>query len=264
LIRPFFMEEQLLSTLSDLPLGEIRVHDRIGSTNDEALRWAAEGARDMSLVVANEQTRGRGRMGREWYTPRDSALAFSLVLRPNSVEKAHPSHLTGLLTLSMVDCLDSLELTAGIKWPNDVLVDGNKVAGVLVESTWSGENPEAFVLGMGVNVLPDSVPPNHKLQFPATCIAHAIGRPISREDLLYEILKGTLAWRSRIGTREFLRIWEQRLAYLGQQIRLEPAKRTPILGVLLGLDREGHLQVLDEHGETITVHHGDVHLRPMT
>ena len=101
---------QIDSSLSHLPLGEIRYFDTIGSTNDEALAWASQGTPDFSLVIADEQTRGRGRMDRKWFTPPHSALAMSLVLRPTQLERAHLSRMTGLLALSLTESLLKLGL----------------------------------------------------------------------------------------------------------------------------------------------------------
>ena len=215
----------------------------------------------MCLVVANEQTSGRGRLKRPWYTPRDSALAFSLILRPRPAEEAHPSLLTGLLALALADSLKSLRLLVAIKWPNDVLVYGKKVTGILVESTWSGEVPDTFVLGMGVNVTPASIPPAHLLQYPATSIESACGGQVQREALLDDILQGVIAWRPKLGTERFLKTWEAQLAYRGQPVRIETGQGTAVLGILLGLDSEGGLKLQDENGESMTVQYGDVHLR---
>jgi BirA family biotin operon repressor/biotin-[acetyl-CoA-carboxylase] ligase len=258
------MEDTFRRLLSNLPLGGIRYFDQIGSTNDEALAWVDEGAADLSLVLANEQTSGRGRLERSWFTPRDSALAFSLILRPTEAERAHPALLTGLLALSLVSCLHPLGLSAAIKWPNDVLVNGKKLAGILVESSWSGQRLDAFVLGMGVNVTPASIPPTHQLLFPATSIESELGRQISREELLRDILLVALAWRQKLGTKEIIQAWEEHLAYRGQHVRVETGKHDAVLGIPLGLDAEGRLRLKSENGETVTIHFGDVHLRPLT
>ncbi|MBI3739624.1 MAG: biotin--[acetyl-CoA-carboxylase] ligase, partial [Chloroflexi bacterium] len=150
-------QRELQKALSSLPLGGLRYFESIGSTNDEALAWATEGARDLSLVVADEQTAGRGRSGRKWLTPPGSALAFSLILRPTEAERTRPARTTGLSALALSDSLRTRGLAAQIKWPNDVLISGKKVAGILVESVWTGDALDASILGMGVNVLAASV-----------------------------------------------------------------------------------------------------------
>src|SRR5258708_20494398 len=123
---------QLQAALRDIPLGGLRFFESIGSTNDEALAWSTDGARDMSLVVADEQTSGRGRSGRRWFTPPGTALALSLILRPTAGEQNYPARMTGLAALVLVDALRNHRLQARIKWPNDILLDPQKTARILV------------------------------------------------------------------------------------------------------------------------------------
>ncbi len=201
---------QLERYLSSLPLGEFRYHKTIGSTNDEALTWATKDAPDFSLILADEQTSGRGRMDRKWFTPPGAALAMSLILRPTSMERAHPARATGLLALSLAESLLKLGLAPQIKWPNDVLLGGHKVAGILVESSWLGEELQSFVLGMGVNVLEASIPPADQLLFSATSIETELGHPINRIELLRNILLKVLEWRPNLGTDAFIQSWEEK------------------------------------------------------
>ena len=254
---------QIENRLSHLPIGEIRCFDTIGSTNDEALAWAAQGASDLSLVVADEQTSGRGRMDRKWFTPSYSALAISLILHPKPIEHAHPSRMTGLLAVSLAESLLELGLAPQIKWPNDVLLQGKKVAGILVESSWMGARLDALVLGMGVNVLHASVPPADQLLFPATSIETELGHPIERAELLRNILTRLLAWRPNLGTDAFLKAWEENLAFRSQQVQVEERGGEPVTGELLGLESDGSLLLREEHGKSVTVHFGEVHLRPL-
>jgi len=249
--------------LSSLPLGAFRYFDTIGSTNDEALAWASQGAPDLSLVIADEQTHGRGRMERKWFTPPHSALALSLILRPTTIERAHPSRTTGLLALSLAESLLQLGLAPQIKWPNDVLLGGRKVAGILVESSWMGEMLDAMILGMGVNVLKASIPPAHQLLFPATSIETELGHPVERGGLLRGILTRVLDWRPKLGTDAFLEAWEEQLAFRGQQVQVEGRSGDPIIGELLGLETDGSLRLQNEHGRSVTVRFGEVHLRPL-
>lgn len=249
--------------LSSLPLSAFRYYDTLGSTNDEALAWASQGAPDFSLIIADEQTSGRGRMDRKWFTPPHSALAMSLILRPTNIERAHPARTTGLLALSLAESLLTLGLVPQIKWPNDVLLGGRKAAGILVETTWMGAELDAMVLGMGVNVLNASVPPADQLLFPATSIETELGRPIERAELMRDILTRVLGWRPKLGTDAFLKSWEGSLAFRGQQVRVEMGGKKPLTGELIGLEMDGGLRLRDEHGKIVTVQFGEVHLRPL-
>ena len=249
--------------LSSLPLSALRYFDTIGSTNDEALAWASQDAPDFSLVIADEQTSGRGRMDRKWFTPPGAALALSLILRPTNVERAHPSRMTGLLALALVESLLQLGLAPQIKWPNDVLLAGRKVAGILVESSWVGARLDAMILGMGVNVLNAAIPPADQLLFPATSIETELGHTVERSSLLREILTSVHGWRPNLGTDAFLKAWDENLAFHGQQVQVEGRSGDPIIGELLGLEADGSLRLQNELNRSITVRFGEVHLRPL-
>jgi BirA family biotin operon repressor/biotin-[acetyl-CoA-carboxylase] ligase len=255
--------QDIHNILATLPLAEVRYFNRIGSTNDEALTWASRGAADLSLVLANEQTNGRGRLERTWFTPGDSALAFSLILRPTPAEIAHPSRITGLPALSLVRVLQSLGLSPAIKWPNDVLVNRRKLAGILVESIWTGTSMDAIVLGMGVNVNSDSNPPADQVLFPATCIEKELGQTVRREELLFNILEKLLVLRPTIGSTAFMLAWEQQLAFRGEPVLLSSEDGIPLQGTVRGLDAAGGLILEKENGKIVTVQFGDVHLRPV-
>lgn len=258
------VETEYKKILSPLTIGELRYYKTTGSTNDDALAWASKGAPDMSLIIADEQTQGRGRMDRKWFTPPQSALAISLILRPSSNERAYPARTTGLLALSLVSSLRKLGLEPQIKWPNDVLLRGRKVAGILVETTWMGEELDALVLGMGVNVLHSSVPPPNRLNFPATSIETELGYPVKRIELLRDILASAIDWRPRLGASPFLTAWEESLAYRGGQVQVEAGGNKTVVGELTGLNSDGSLRLTDQHGKTVTVQFGEVHLRPVT
>jgi BirA family biotin operon repressor/biotin-[acetyl-CoA-carboxylase] ligase len=255
-------QNELSAALAGLPLGGLRFFPSIGSTNDEALRWSAGGAPDLSLVVADEQTAGRGRAGRRWHTPPGTALAFSLVLRPSPAESTYPARLTGLAALALVDSCGALGLQARIKWPNDVLLGGRKTAGILVESSWGAQALDAAVLGVGLNVAPAAVPPAGELSFPATSLEAELGQPIQRPQLLRDILAALLAWRSRIGSKEFLDAWEASLAYRGELVTVAQDGGQSLTGTLLGLERDGSLR-LAANDKPVVVHFGEIHLRPM-
>ncbi|MEJ5226089.1 MAG: biotin--[acetyl-CoA-carboxylase] ligase, partial [Anaerolineales bacterium] len=212
-------ESDLRHLLSSLPLGGLRYFDSVGSTNDEALAWAAQGAPDLALVAADEQTRGRGRMGRAWLTPPGAALAFSLVLRPHGAEMSDIALMSGLGALALCDVLETHGLAAQIKWPNDVLVNRRKLAGILVEAVWMGERVESVVLGMGVNVLPEAAPPDDQVLFPATSVAGA-GAAVDRWALLRDILAALVRRRAELGQPGFIADWARRLAFSGEPVQV--------------------------------------------
>ena len=255
-------QNELKRALSKLPLGDIRYFNSLGSTNNEALAWATSGARDLSLVIADEQTAGRGRLDRKWFTPKGTALAFSLILRPTPSERPYLTRMVGLAALAVTDALRTRSLVSQIKWPNDILLNGRKVAGILVESVWSGEEVDCLVIGIGVNVLNGSVPADDVLLFPATSLEGSLGPAAQRERILHDIVANLLALRPHIGSDSFMASWEKALAFRGDQVRVEQGDGSVLTGKLLGLEPDGSLKLSDENGKSITVRFGDVRLRP--
>ena len=259
-------EKELRKSLSDLPLGGIRFLNQTGSTNDVALAWATEGAPDLSLVVADEQISGRGRLGRRWLTPPGSALALSLILHPTLVERDHVPLFSGLGALALTQVLVEHGVMAHIKWPNDVLIAGRKTAGILAEAVWMGDQVESVVVGIGVNVLPESVPPSTEIQFPATSI-HAEGLKIDRIVLLYDLLAKMIVLRPLVGSEEFIRAWESALAFKGETVQVWSESTegeidsSSFSGILLGLESDGGLRLETSSGVR-KIQFGEIRLRP--
>jgi len=256
-------ENAFRKLLADLPFKTLRCFDQIGSTNDEALAWATKGAPDLSLVYAEEQTSGRGRMGRGWFTPPGAALALSLILRPQARERESIGLFSGLGALSLVTTLKKYGISAQIKWPNDVLINRCKTAGILVETVWMGTEAESVVLGIGINVAPESMPPPEILNFPATCILSEALIPIERFDLLHTLLMELIAWRPKLASDEFLSTWDESLAFRGEMVRVSVGEAESIVGRVAGLEADGSLRVSLDQEETKIVRFGEVHLRPL-
>ena len=248
----------LQSILADLPLGSMAYFNVLDSTNAQAERWVENGAPHLSLVVADEQTAGRGRSGRTWFTPPGAGLAFSLVLRPEQIESASIPRLTGLGALAVCEVLQSkYDLQAQIKWPNDVLVDGRKLTGVLVEADWLGDEFRSVVLGIGINVAPGSVPPGSE----ATCVETVIGSPIDRWTLLREVLRVLLSRLLGIDQDEFLQAWEGNLAFQMEWVQLLREGSEPVVGRLLGMRSDGSLRMALPNGEEVFFQAGEIRLR---
>ncbi len=259
------MNEPLLrQLLAQLPIPTLRYYEQVGSTNDEALRWADDGAPDGALVVADAQTAGRGRMERHWVTRSGTALAFSLVLRPDAAEAGRLGLFSPLGALAVAQAFEEgCGLRTMIKWPNDVLLDGRKVCGILLDAAWDAYRPTAVVVGIGINVLREAVP-EEELLFPATSVQHALGRPVARETLLRDILAAFFAWRTRLGSDTFLQYWQSRLAYRGEQVMVEQPAAQTVTGVVMGVGEDGELRLRLASGEEATIYAGDVRLRPAT
>jgi BirA family biotin operon repressor/biotin-[acetyl-CoA-carboxylase] ligase len=257
------MDERSITTaLAGLSLPSLHYFSSIGSTNDFASSLIEKDAPDGALVVADEQTQGRGRLDRRWETRPGSAIAFSLVIHPEPHELPFLGLFPALCGLAVCATLrDRYILAAQVKWPNDVLIRRRKTCGVLVEAHWSGSQLLGLVAGIGVNISPGSVLDEASLVFPATCVESELGRPVDRETLLAEILAAFYSWRLRLGSEEFLTAWENWLAFKDEWVRVEqPAG--PVNGRLLGVAPDGSLRLRTEAGQVLEIAVGDVRLRP--
>jgi BirA family transcriptional regulator, biotin operon repressor / biotin---[acetyl-CoA-carboxylase] ligase len=278
------MDQNHLESLSArLNLGGVRYYERTTSSNDQAAAWVEQGAPDLALVVAGEQTAGRGRAGRVWHSPAGASLSFSMVLLPRQQDPRILPRYTALGALAVTDALRQLyQLSAHIKWPNDVLVDRRKVCGVLAEARWQGSVLEAVILGIGINLGPAAVSqaslPPDRLLFPVSCLEDQLGRPVDPLDVLESVLISLKAWLPRLPMPDFLHAWDSRLAFRGEWVQVSPGesrgkdglprsleKMPPDLqeGKVVGLAPDGSLRLLTRTGETVSVGIGEVRLRPV-
>lgn len=234
----------------------------VGSTNDVALGLAEDGAPEGTLVVADTQTRGRGRSGQVWQTPPGTALAMSLVLRPRRIRPETAWGICVAGALAVADALETEGAAPSIKWPNDVLLGGRKTAGLLVEAGWEGERLLYAVLGIGVNVLAGSAPPDESVEFPATSLEHALGRPVDRGTLLLTTLESLARWYARQGAAGLREAWWQRMAFRDRRVSVWDG-RNEVRGRLTGVDAAGGVILVLDGGERVTVGAGAARLRPI-
>lgn len=237
----------------------IQRHDSLGSTNDEAKRLAALGEPEGTVIVADTQTAGRGRSGRHWLTPPGAAIALSVILRPQTA-LVHPTQISllgGLAALEGIRQVTALPLQ--LKWPNDVLVRGKKVAGVLAEAGFGGNVLEYVVLGIGVNVN-GAPPPDLKLDYATTSLMDQYGTMLDREVILQAILSVFKHYYPQLGTPGLAQRWSDHLAMRGALVKVQGMLET-ITGQVLGVKADGSLVIQLANGDTRTILTGDVHLR---
>lgn len=255
--------ERLRAGLPVDGLGEpLYFFSTIGSTNEYARELGEQGAPHGTLVVADEQTAGRGRGQNHWSTPPQSAIALSLVLRPEELAPDQVGRLNAIGALAVAEAIEALHGRAKIKWPNDVLMDNAKVAGVLTEAAWQGDKLDCVVVGVGVNVRPESVPDPESIAFPATCLDTELGQRVDRHQLLIAILRSISARADELGSVDLLQAWQSRLAFKGEQVRVDvPSGK--VEGVLVGLTSSGYVE-LDVQGAGPTEIGGEgASLRPI-
>jgi len=233
--------------------------DSLPSTNLEAAQRAIEGAAEGLCVVASEQTAGRGRLQRQWISPKGSGLYFSIVLRPRIHQSSWPL-ITLAAALAVHDALlETYLLKTDIKWPNDILSNNRKLCGILAETVDTTEG-RALVLGIGVNLTSSAFPPEvHQI---ATSVQLETGKVPNLEIILrnlmialqrrYEMLQ------SVCGAEEILREWSVRSSYAsGKRIRVANGQEV-LEGTTRGLESDGALRVETDEGEIRIVRAGDV------
>jgi BirA family biotin operon repressor/biotin-[acetyl-CoA-carboxylase] ligase len=233
--------------------------DSLPSTNLEAARLAMEGAAEGLCVVASEQTAGRGRLQRQWLSPKGAGLYFSIVLRPQFELSIWPL-LTLMAAIAVHDALlAACAIETDIKWPNDLLWGHKKLCGILAETV---ETPSgrAVVLGIGINLTVGSFP--LELEASATSIEIATGQPPNAEGVLEELVKCLRKKYELLqqmhGPKEILREWCARSSYAqGKQVRVIN-EHGSFAGTTRGLEGDGALRVETEDGEMRIVRAGDV------
>jgi len=257
-------ETRLDDALRDAGIKDFQYFKSIGSTNDEALAWVDDGAPDFSLVFADEQTKGKGRFDRRWFTPPGSALAFSVILKPTPVEITRLTLFAPLCGLAVHDALaEALSLESEIKWPNDILIQRKKCCGILVEAAWSAEMVNGIVMGIGINISPLSIPPLDAQLFSPTCLELATGEKTNRYLILQQVLQQIRKWRPLLGTQKFFSDWRQHLAFKDEQVMIVQSEKQSIIGIEKGINEIGNLVLVLENQEEVTFEVGDVHLRPI-
>ncbi len=227
-----------------LPL-PFRYAERIGSTNDTARDWLEQGAPAPAVVIADEQFAGRGRQGKSWQTPPGTALALSVILRPQA---RWLSRLTMLGGLAVCELAENLGCEAvSIKWPNDVQIGGKKVSGILCEAIWSGGRLDGAVLGIGINVRTNFR--GTALASSATSLEAAVGRRLDRSQLAGELLSRILHWQRRIAADALFASWKKRLNMLGKLVNAGG-----VAGRALDVSAEGALLVVDASKKRHIIH----------
>lgn len=266
----------------------VEAHEAIGSTNERAKELARGGALEGLLVTAEQQTAGKGRLGRPWQTPAGRALAISLLLRPPIPPTMAP-RLTLVAAVAVAEAVRAVTgLPVGIKWPNDLQIAGRKLCGILTEMEAEIEQVRFVVLGIGLNVNQTEAEFPPELRETATSLrlaagiteagfgqgdagegdAHEGARPLARLALLQAILARIEVRYDQFlagGWQELLTAWRELSVTLGRNVRVIPASGEPTWeGTAVDVDAEGALLVRRPDGSTHRVIAGEVSIRPAT
>jgi BirA family biotin operon repressor/biotin-[acetyl-CoA-carboxylase] ligase len=246
----------------------LEVAASVPTTMARAAELAAAGAPEGATVLAEEQTEGRGRLGRAWVAPPGSSLLLSVVLRPPLHREAVwlTVAAAGVALAEAVDAVAPAAGPAALKWPNDLELHGRKAAGLLAEAHLAGDRLAAVLLGMGVNVAQTAADLPPEVADRATSVALAAGAPVDRAELLAAWAGRFLAgYQTLCAGRpgEVLAAYRRRLATVGQRVRADRVGADPVVGTAVDLTPTGGLVVQTASGGRVEVLAGDVHhLRP--
>lgn len=241
---------------------DIRVFEETSSTNDVVEKLARDGVKEGAVVFAEAQSRGRGRLGRRWLSPPRKGLWFSVLLRP----ELQPQSATQLTVASATALCRAIReqttLRPEIKWPNDILLGGRKVAGVLTEMGAELDHIKHLTLGIGldVNLAAQEFPP--ELRRIATSLRAELGHPVNRIDLAASILRHLDGDYARIRAGQFAAVadeWEAQCGTLGRRVTIQAGARR-LTGQVESLDDDGALLLRTEHGHLERIIGGDVTL----
>ncbi|MDH3493644.1 MAG: biotin--[acetyl-CoA-carboxylase] ligase [Acidobacteriota bacterium] len=243
----------------------IESFESISSTNEEALRQASLGIHEGFCVVAEEQLEGRGREGRSWHSTKGDGLYFSIVLRP----RIGPEFLPLITLMSAVAVYDTIRSLTGavpdIKWPNDVLVEGKKIAGILAETGYGPERP-AVVVGIGINLTSENLP--DEVRANATSLRNICGRAAETSELLKTLTGFLRAGYETLNTKSdykrILREWSARSSFAKDREIIVKLRDESFEGVTRGLDEYGSLLVEARDGRVRKLTAGDIEsVRPL-
>lgn len=224
------------------------------STNDEARKWARQGAPDGATVVADHQTAGRGRLGRSWHSPPGVNLYLSQIHRGPFAQPTLLPLLGALVTREAIQKHLPPDLTAAIKWPNDILVDKYKLAGILCELF-----EDVVIIGIGININMTESDFPQDLRRPATSLRMLCGTEQDCDAVLKTILDCLAHWREQYRSNPELLIetFARHCITLGRKVKVSIPGRQPITGTAVRLNEEGALMVEDQNGDAHCIEAGD-------
>lgn len=241
---------------------DLQVFQETGSTSDLLEKLARDGVREGLTLFAESQTRGRGRLGRPWISPAGRGIWFSVLLRP-ALRPQAATRLTVAAAAALARAFRrEIPLRPEIKWPNDLMIHGRKVAGVLTELSGELDSVRHVILGIGINANLDREHLPRELQATATSLKLELGRPIDRASLAAALLQELDAAYACVSDDRFAQLvdeWSEQCTTLGRHVTVLTGSRR-IAGLAESLDNEGALLVRTEHGRLERIVGGDVTL----
>ncbi|MFC1884616.1 biotin--[acetyl-CoA-carboxylase] ligase [Thermodesulfobacteriota bacterium] len=241
---------------------KIKIFGTIESTNTYANEIARMGAPEGTVVIAENQNAGRGRMGRKWVSPKYANVLMSVIIKPD-IKIREIFAINMITTLAVTDAIEEIfGLNSKIKWPNDIYLNMKKVGGILTEISAKGHDIEYVVVGLGLNInwKPENLT---EMRYDAISVSEEVGYPLSREEIISSILiKIDLYYKmySQGMSLKLLELWRERSIILGKLVEIDTGEET-ISGRVLRVDHRGTLIIENEDGDKNEVIFGDVSVK---
>src|SRR3990170_6242435 len=241
---------------------DISFYKDTGSTNDAARAFAIKGAREGFAVVADSQTKGKGILGRSWESPAGVNIYTSIVLRPSIMPLFAPQ-LTLVSAVAVAEAISKYsQKTPEVKWPNDILINSKKVAGILTEMNSETDRINFVIIGIGVNINMTRKMFPEELRPIATSLKEEIGKEISRIDFIQTLYLNLETWYKRYlkhGFEPIRRAWTGYFNMAGRVVKVRQMDKA-IVGVAMGIDDNGELLLREKSGNITRIISGDVEI----
>lgn len=257
-------QEEMESFLKTKKIGREIIHyDSIESTNTKAKEFASDGLEEGVVIISEEQTGGRGRLGRSWTSPKGKGIWMSLILRPD-ISPSEASKTTQIAAAAVCKSMREMGIESYIKWPNDIILNNKKVCGILTEISSELNRVNYIVIGIGINANIDEVEFPQEIKDKATSLKSALKKEVNRKELTARVLNNFeelyLELINNNSVEKSIGICKETSILLGKEIRIIYRDREE-LGVAVDLTDQGELLVKNKNGEIEKIISGEISVR---
>jgi BirA family biotin operon repressor/biotin-[acetyl-CoA-carboxylase] ligase len=256
--------DEIKPKLNNKFIGHNIIHfDTIDSTNIKAKELAASGESDGTVVISEEQTAGKGRLGRQWVSPKGKGIWMSIILRPD-IDPVHASKVTLIGAAAVFNALKNLNISALIKWPNDLVINNKKACGILTEMSAELNKIHYLIMGIGINVNIDEEDFPSEMRDIATSLKSSFGKIVDRKALIADILNNfELLYTDFIQSSSIessVEICRKNSIFIGKEVRIIKFDKE-VIAKAIDLDSEGQLVIQHSDGKIETVFSGEISMR---
>ena len=236
----------------------------LSSTNDKAKEMASY-EEEGTVIIAEEQTKGRGRLGRNWISSKGKDILLSIILKPN-FKPVQLQMIVPVAAAAVNMALRDIGIESQIKWPNDIVIDGKKVCGILMELCSSGDSMNHVVLGIGINVNQDHKDIPEDLKDKSTSLKLVLNREVNQEELIEYVLNRFreyyITYRDKMNIEDTINICRENSSVIGKEVLVIQGKKKPRKGLAIDINMSGELMVQFPEGLE-NVNYGEISIRGM-